>query len=399
MALTVKREDDELDSFAWDEAENTSFFEEKDADEILSAEEKEQLKTGKDETSTKENADGKDSSESKTSKKDTKTEKDTEESDSGEDTGGESKLEDEPFSDQTVETEDTDETSDKKFFKKLATELKNAGIFSNVEIKDDEEIDQQKFIDLQDAEVEARVDETFESFFSELDDDGKAFLKFKKEGGDTRKFFETLKRGAERPTGDLEDKKYQENIVRHYLSAYEGASRVDIDDRIEWLQSTGKLKKFAEEYDTKMSQLDKEKKEKLLKEEADRKQDREDERKEFIDNLIQTITKVEEVNGIPITKKDKTELLGYITKPAVKIAPNRFITQLQADLRGVMGKQETLVLLAKLLKNKFDLSDVQRKVETKQVAKLREKLDDTKTNIKPSSSGSSKGRSLSEFFN
>lgn len=380
----LEEENETIEEFTWDDNE-TQLFEETEP-EVLSEEEKELLKQKKDEKSTETDPSKTEDGESGKPRKETgKPDPDAE-------------PEPEPFTEKGSGEEDKRITDDKQFFKTLATELKSAGIFQNVEIKDNDEIDQDKFIELQDAEVEARVDEAFESFFSELDDDGKRFLKFKKEGGDTKKFFDILKMGATRPTGDISDKKVQENIVRHYLSAYENTDDSDINDRIEWLESTGKLEKFAKAYDEKMKKVETERLKELQDLEEARKVDKENARKAFVEKLGSTLKEKDDVNGIPINKKDKEELVGYITKPVIKIAPNRFITQFQNDLREATGDHETLLILAKLIKSKFDLKDIKVNEKTKVVKDLKDKLDNSKQGFKQTNSGSSRNKSLTDYF-
>jgi hypothetical protein len=403
MEMTEK-EDMELDNFTWD-GEGVKLFEEETEESPLSQEEIEQLKLEKDEKSTKKSKSSKKESKEKGRGDDNKDGSDTGSGDGDSGDGDKSEGGDgdegelEPFSE--TETEETEEpsTKNKEFFKVLASELKEAGVFANVEIDETQEIDQEKFIELQDAEVEARVDETFEAFFSELDDDAKRFLKFKKEGGDTKQFFELMKRGTERPEGNIEDKKYQENIVRHYLSAYENMSADDIDDRIEWLQSTAKLKKFAQSYEQKINTEEEQLKEAIVKQEEERKNLREQDKVAFIKKLTESLNTVEEVNNIVINKKDKSELLGYITKPAVKIGQNRYITQFQADMKNLTDKHDTLILLAKLVKNNFDLKDLERTIETKKTINIKRKLESTQKGSKTISSGSSNKKSLSDYFN
>ena len=71
----------------------------------------------------------------------------------------------------------------------MISQLKDNGIFAALE---DEEfadgLSDEDLPDMIDKEVDARVEETMENFFDEMDDDGIAFLKFKKNGGKTSDF-------------------------------------------------------------------------------------------------------------------------------------------------------------------------------------------------------------------
>jgi S-adenosylmethionine:tRNA-ribosyltransferase-isomerase (queuine synthetase) len=94
-------------------------------------------------------------------------------------------------------------------------ELKNRGIIS-IDVEDESSIDADRFIELQEEEIEARLEETIQAFMEELDEDGKAFLKFKKEGGNTKDFFKIYSEISEVPTPEYNDEKSQEKFLRYY---------------------------------------------------------------------------------------------------------------------------------------------------------------------------------------
>jgi len=287
---------------------------------------------------------------------------------------------------------------DEKFFNTLASSLKEAGVFQNVEIPEDEEIDEEKFIELQNNEVDARVEEAIEGFMEELDDDAKAFLKFKKEGGDTREFFKAVQQEVTLPKGDLEDENYQKKLIEYYYKTYEGMEDDEVSDLVTWLEDSGKLEKRAAATENKIQKKIQQQKEALIKQQEKQKLEQEKNNKKFIETLKKTVESTDEVNNIPITKKDKKELLNYITKPTVKVGKNKYLTAFQADMQNVMDDTEKLILIAKLVKDDFDLSDIIKKVETKSTVNLKKKLEKQKTNPIIKRSGSSARKSLSDYF-
>jgi len=290
------------------------------------------------------------------------------------------------FFDNTEKEKETEEETE--FFTTLASELKESGVFQNVEIPEDEPIDQDKFVELQDEEVNARVEEALEGFIEELDDDGKAFLKFKKEGGRTEDFFKVIEKKSSLPKGDLEDDKYQKKLVEYYSRIYEGLEDDEINDRIEWLEDSGKLKRYAERYEDKIQKaVEKEEKEAIKRQEILRKQQEEADKK-FVESLKNKLSEVDKIKQFPITKKDKTELISYLTKPAVKVGKNKFLTRFQADMQEVTKDYDKLILLAKLIKE----------VVTKKTTDLKKKLERQKTTPKIKGSGSSTKKSLSDYF-
>src|SRR6188768_38134 len=72
------------------------------------------------------------------------------------------------------DSEGDSEEDDVKFYTSLAQSLKEKGIFS-IELDKDAEIDEDGFFELQDKELEQRVDETIDDFFKGLDNDAKQF--------------------------------------------------------------------------------------------------------------------------------------------------------------------------------------------------------------------------------
>ena len=280
----------------------------------------------------------------------------------------------------------------------MAGELKETGVFANVTIDEDEEITEERFVELQDEEIESRVTETFESFFDELDEDGKQFLKFKKNGGDTREFLNLLKQEADTPTGDIDDEAYQKKFLKHYYEVYEGMDLEDIDDHIDLLEDRGRMGKYAKRSYQKVENLKKEarKEAQQNREEAIKLKDKG--REEYQAKLKKTLETAENIGAFPVTTKDKRELHSYITKPVQKVGKNVYITQFQADMNAVGKDFEKLILMAKLVKQDFDISDIEKKVETKKVSKIKERLSKQRGNRRPGAAGGGKGKTLSDFF-
>jgi len=65
-----------------------------------------------------------------------------------------------------------------------------------------------------------------------MDEDGIAFLKYKKAGGDTRTFLNAYAQSMELTTSDLSTKEGQEKIVPYYYKNIEGLEPEDVNDRI-----------------------------------------------------------------------------------------------------------------------------------------------------------------------
>lgn len=395
-AKTTQTEEQELSTFAWDDQE--SFF---GVEPVEKEEKPTDFDKDDDEEGTGTETDTEDENETET---ETETVTTTETSKEKKAKTVKKEKEPEPFSDTETETETNTETEaeeEVKFYTTLATELKEKNIFQTVDIPKDAKITEEQFFELQDTEIENRVEETIADFMQEIGEgDGAAFIKFKKAGGKTSEFFSVYAQSAEIPDVDLKEEAGQDAFLKFYYRNVEELDEDDILDKLEWLKESGKKAKLAEKYHAKVIEADDKRKAALqVKAEADLKKT-EDNKKAFITEVKTILETNDQIGVFSITKNDKKELGDYITKPTVKINGGRYMTQLQADINKVFAKEnrEKLLILAKLLKNDFDVSDLVKDVKTKVTKETRSTLQSQKGGLRPSSSTTSKNRSLTDYF-
>lgn len=317
------------------------------------------------------------------------------------------------FGEQPEDKSDSDEgkpsdteavPDDSKFYSTLATEMKEKGIFQNLELEEGEEIDEEKFFELQDAEIESRVEETFEAFGEDLDEDGKAFLKFKKNGGNTQDFFRVYgnQTSLSLDSVDTSNEEDQDLVIKHYLKVIDSMDDDEIADRLDWLEENGKKKGYAEKYMNKLQEVDKKNKEALAKQAENISKQREEGAKKFNQDLQTELEKTETVGSFDFSKVDKKDLINYITKPTVKIGKNKYITQFQAELGDIFkaegDKKQSLLLLAKLVKTGFDVKDLLETTKTKVVKEAKSKLQYAKAGVRASSTGGSNRKAITDYF-
>lgn len=155
---------------------------------------------------------------------------------------------------ESEKSETTGEQGGGSIYKDVYNDLKENGIFKHVELEEDEELDADRLFELQQEEYETEVTERLKAWASEeLDDDAKAFIKFKREGGNTADFFNVYKLSSELPSGNIKDEDYQDEVIRYQLKE-EGWDRDEIEDRLAYLTENGKKEKVAEKYDEKIKQ-------------------------------------------------------------------------------------------------------------------------------------------------
>lgn len=292
-----------------------------------------------------------------------------------------------------------DEDEETESYSTIVSKLKKDGIFSSLD--DDElgeDISDDDLPDLLDKEVDARVEETIEGFFEELDEEAVAFLKFKRNGGNTADFLAMLNARSQTPDGDLEDESYQEKVVKHGMKL-EGYDDEDIEDKIEWLKEGSKLKRHAQKYQAKLEKVNEVHQQKLMQQQQQQVEAAKKQREELSNNLKELLQESDSIGQFTFNKRDKKELHSYMTKANVKVGKNSFMTSMQRDLQAAFQDPEKILVIAKLLKNDFDISDVIRDTETKVTRKTKDKIERKSTNVKSSQSSSGKKKkALFEYF-
>lgn len=310
----------------------------------------------------------------------------------------------------TGKGDEPEEQDDKAFYTTLTKELKEKGVFSNIEFKDDDEIDEDRFFELQEEEVDKRVDEVFESFTSELPQDAKDFIKFLRSGGDTNQFLSTYATSSRLPNDlDLDDTKVglknANTVLRYYYKEVEQLDdekdengESDIDAKLEWVKDRGKTLDYAKKYYKQINDADLKQKEALLKRQED-KQVADKKRAEALrGNLEKVINKGEGEGDVVFSTKDAS-LINMITKPTIKVAPNRFITEFQSKLSEIMQDEKKMLSLAKILKDEFKVGEgTKKKVNKEVITEVKNSLKDAKSKIRTTGGSSKVEKALSEFF-
>jgi len=163
----------------------------------------------------------------------------------------------------------------------------------------------------------------------------------------------------------------------------------EVDDRMEWLEERDKIGTTSKKNYAKSKKLEKQERESLLSNQekaADLATEKQGKFKTDVKKFLDTTDTIQDFN---IKKTEKTALLDFITKPSVKVGKNKYITGLQQGLKDASTDNKKLILLAKMIKNNFDISDVKIKANTKNVGTLKKNLQRSKNNNNPVNSGSS----------
>ena len=289
-------------------------------------------------------------------------------------------------------------TENPNFYTDVYKDLKESGIFKHVEIDEDEELDADRLYELQQEEIETEVGARLQSWATDdLDEDAQAFIKFKIQGGNTADFFKVYRESTQITLGDIESEDYQDELIRYQLQK-EGWDKDEIEDRLEYLTESNKKSKFAEKYFTKLEQEIETQKQNLTKQAEKQKQTTRLQEEEFKNSIKETLDSNTEIKGFKISDKDKGTILNFLTKKDQKIDNNTSITGFQRKLSEVFKDPNKIVLLAKLVNDDFDFSQLEKSSVTKKTKEVKRNIENRQS-MRPSGSGSSSGaNSLASLF-
>lgn len=302
---------------------------------------------------------------------------------------------------QSKEEEIEDEPDEEERFTNLAFDLKDRGILANVEIPKDSKISEEKFFELHDEEVEKRVDETLESIYEEVTEEGKDFLSYLKNGGKASTYLTLVANTFKLDDLDPENPTEVNKTLRHYLTTYEKLDDEELEDKLKWLEDGGKSKSYAVKYFKTIKKDEQEAKEALLASQEEERRNSLEKVKKFNSSLKDVLSETEKVHDFVISKKDQKEIDNYLIKPTIKIGKNKYVPEFHAELTRILaGKtkqdKQDLILLAKLFKDGFALPDLEKQTTTKVVSKVKSRLSGSKN--KYTSSSTSPKRTLADFI-
>lgn len=346
MKEEVKQEDL---SFMWDEDTPQPIEENSNANDV-SNEEQNTPETKEDSNSTKE-----DSAKTKGKGKEDKVQ-DTEEDDE-------------------VDSKDIDQDEEvDNIYLDFFNDLKDKGIFRNVELPEGEELTADKLFELQEQEIESEVSNRLNSFGDRLGEDGKHFLQYIQAGGKASNYFDVIKEYSLDLEGDLDDEGYQDKIIRYKMHR-DGRDEEEIEERLDYLGEKGKKKSVAERsLNAIRKDIDEEKKE-IIENVKREKEELKQRKYNYRESLKSSIAGINEINGIKIVQNEKEDIVDFLTRDAYTSNDGQTITEFQKRLYDVFNDTNKSILLAKMLMNDFDLSDFAKSIETKSIKKVRSNLE------------------------
>ena len=257
-----------------------------------------------------------------------------------------------------------DSTPDEiKLFTDLAKDFKEMGVFTLTDFGE-EEITPDLFFEKIEEEVSTRATGIIDNLITTLDDDAATFLKYKSNGGDTRKFFELYGQVSEIPVDNVDSEENQEAFLRYYYSLDEDLDSDDIDDRIVSYGEKGTLEKYAKKHYEKLEGEYAKQKIELIKQQDEAKKQQVEHQRKFQNNLKTIINTEKQIGDLIIDPKKDGSLVDFITKPIFNKETKLSATMFQTKLGEIFNDEKKLILLAKLVSSDFDFSSVKKKAES-----------------------------------
>lgn len=274
------------------------------------------------------------------------------------------------------------EEEDINVFTAAAKDLQELGFFGEVEDK----LDAVSFMERIESTLEDRIDsgiqQIIEEWKEQIGNTGAEFVKFTMNGGNPDDFFKTYSKST--LSFDIESDTGQESFLKYYYKEIQGMDDDDIEDLVESHKEGDKLGKYAKQYYKKLAARREAEAQELLESQEAYRERQAAAKREFVNRIRSTVKDTDhmlirgkngkELGKIQFTEVEKRSLLNYITQNNIQMG-DKYVSQMTSDINKIFREEpDKLVLLAKLLKNDFDLSDLVKNKVTEEVKEIKSNL-------------------------
>jgi len=307
------------------------------------------------------------------------------------------------FEDETAPEEEvtiTDEKSVKIKSKDTLEFLKEKG-FVDYELEEGTELTDDLADEILEDNWGASVIAGIEETIKDLPDALKELIKYSAKGGDftqllTKMTMQTVS-GIDKDT-DMEIETNQVLAISLDLQD-QGYDQEYIDTQIEFLKDTGKLAGISKKAFERKIIKQKHDIQETINQAERRKEVEKEAQKNYKKDINVQINSLNDIKGLVLNKQDKEVLPSYISDANIKLQDGRIVTKFQQELFSIFGDKEQTILLAKLVKDKFDFSSITNKEITKFSRGIKEEIQNNQVIIKGSKGSSQQPKkSLAELL-
>lgn len=181
--------------------------------------------------------------------------------------------------------------------------------------------------------------------------------------GASKDYLATHYEQEELATLDLEDPIIQEDLYRQYLKETSQMADEDIDDQIEFYKTKNTLGAKAESARTELIKTRDKQKELASAQAEERTNKVKQAEQAYVTSLSDTLTEVskeKEIDGVPITPEDSRVLVGYVTSKKYELNNGQKISEFEKDLLELRKDPKTALKLAKLVKDKLSVKQIEK---------------------------------------
>ncbi len=260
-----------------------------------------------------------------------------------------------------------------------------------LDVDDEDVVESEKdLIKLQNKTINNGINKYKES----IPEDGRKFLEFVENGGKPADFHKYYYGDSSFEDFNIDSVENQKYVIEEALKL-EDYEEQDIKDQIELYEDTDKLASKAATHLKKLQKVEKEQKNLLLESQKTFAKQEEAKRIEDWDNFKKGLFDKETVGGFKLTPKVKDDLWNYMTKIVDKK------TGETAYQKESNENPDSRYIYAYLLKNKWDISSLERMVESKKTSELKSKLSsftDTRSKQKGPASKQEQEKDSEDYF-
>jgi hypothetical protein len=229
--------------------------------------------------------------------------------------------------------------------------------------------------------VENRVKEELELFNGGLPKEGKDLLRHLMNGGQVSDFIDTYSQFNYNEVNVKANKTNQKYVLTEFMKL-RGDAPEEIAENLELYEDSGLLESKALRAQERLAAYQEQQKQQFAAKQEEANRAKEQQRQEVVSNIQEKISTVEELKGIPLSKKVKKQLLSYMTVPSVRsTAPDgtvKYVTQFQADESKNSNDLDEFILKAYLRMTDYDLSSAKKRTVSDFSSKLRNSLQNKK---------------------
>ncbi len=307
------------------------------------------------------------------------------------------------FEDETAPEEEvtiTDEKSVKIKSKDTLEFLKEKG-FVDYELEEGTELTDDLADEILEDNWDASVIAGIEETIKDLPDALKELIKYSAKGGDftqllTKMTMQTVS-GIDKDT-DMEIETNQVLAISLDLQD-QGYDQEYIDTQIEFLKDTGKLAGISKKAFERKIIKQKHDIQETINQAERRKEVEKEAQKNYKKDINVQINSLNDIKGLVLNKQDKEVLPSYISDANIKLQDGKIVTKFQQELFSIFGDKEQTILLAKLVKDKFDFSSITNKEITKFSRGIKEEIQNNQVIIRGSKGSSQQPKkSLAELL-